>query len=702
MKLNLSNAVMRVEEKCINKRVLSAALSIALSSVAVTSFAQNAAQNYVKNGDFSQGVVGQAPSDWLSWAKTSLDYLEERDGQKYLVQHMPEGPVQNASVGTFQNIDNIPGGTYSLSARVQGGGDFEWSYMQVTVVKPGGDFDTAADRTVSKLADIARQTTTGEFRNITIRDIPVVVGQRVRVTFLTQARPGTWLRIDDVQLSQQVAASPVSINVGSAAIQKFKGFGAAEVIPARHFRPGASVRTAIFDAMFKELKLRYVRFEVDPESSMAAGQYNVEKVLDSSGQSDIIREARARNSEIEFMYSVWSPPGWMKKSGLASGKNWNDANNSLVKLYDFAPVELNKLKEDKRQAFADYVFEFTQRFAEKFGKPVSYLSLQNEPNMHVDYDSAIYDRAEKQPWLANGYNLNNFEANEYAEMARQARYRLGDNSPVNILGVETVPNVAYYKSALEKGKASAIGTKRDAFDTLAVHTYGSNVERIPWDKRGGKEIFQTEYSLLEDREGSKSANHAADLAWQIVRDVGDGGASGWINWQIVEPYEGVLKPGGYREQCMGGISTSAYDTSQPPSAGLIAAKAAPYCTFTDFELTRKYFAFRAITQSLGQDATMLRTSSNDGQIVGMGFRNLDGKLGAIIVNNGDAEQQVDLSFEVLKSQGSKALTSREISATTGLTFQDGEQVRNVTVDANGQLSLRLKSKSVVTFLQNGL
>lgn len=87
-----------------------------------------------------------------------------------------------------------------------------------------------------------------------------------------------------------------------------------------------------------------------------------------------IQDARAVNSSLRIFASPWSPPGWMKYSGLM------DKGTSFP--------EKNCLRNEERiyQAYALYFAKYLKAF-EQEGIHIDRLLIQNEPDLHTQYPS---------------------------------------------------------------------------------------------------------------------------------------------------------------------------------------------------------------------------------------------------------------------------------------------------------------------------
>ncbi|MGQ1948385.1 glycoside hydrolase family 30 protein [Geofilum sp. OHC36d9] len=85
-----------------------------------------------------------------------------------------------------------------------------------------------------------------------------------------------------------------------------------------------------------------------------------------------INAAYSQNSELKIFASPWSPPGWMKYSGIMDGGKKNAENN--------------KLKADPKiyAAYALYFTKYVQEYAKR-GVHIDRLVIQNETDMNPKY-----------------------------------------------------------------------------------------------------------------------------------------------------------------------------------------------------------------------------------------------------------------------------------------------------------------------------
>ena len=92
-----------------------------------------------------------------------------------------------------------------------------------------------------------------------------------------------------------------------------------------------------------------------------------------------IKEAfRAAGHPINIFASPWSPPAWMKTTGMMN--------------------QGGKLKEEYRQVWAEYYCRYIKEFA-KVGIPIWGLTVQNEPAATQTWDSCIYTAEEERDFI---------------------------------------------------------------------------------------------------------------------------------------------------------------------------------------------------------------------------------------------------------------------------------------------------------------
>ncbi|WP_139903207.1 glycoside hydrolase family 3 N-terminal domain-containing protein [Clostridium thermarum] len=91
---------------------------------------------------------------------------------------------------------------------------------------------------------------------------------------------------------------------------------------------------------------------------------------------DTIKEILAINPDVKLFASSWTPPGWMKLP--TSNSNSYPDNEKLLKG--------GKLNDDFIDDLAKYYVRFMEEYA-KLGIPIYAITLQNEPELEINYPS---------------------------------------------------------------------------------------------------------------------------------------------------------------------------------------------------------------------------------------------------------------------------------------------------------------------------
>jgi len=97
----------------------------------------------------------------------------------------------------------------------------------------------------------------------------------------------------------------------------------------------------------------------------------------------LLIQAKAVNPQIKMMGTPWSPPGWMKTTGVMSG---------------------GSLLSTQYTAFANYLVKYLQAY-EAAGVPVDYLTIQNEPLNNTTGYPSEYMLASDQLNILKNYVL---------------------------------------------------------------------------------------------------------------------------------------------------------------------------------------------------------------------------------------------------------------------------------------------------------
>lgn len=188
---------------------------------------------------------------------------------------------------------------------------------------------------------------------------------------------------------------------------------------------------------------------------------------------------RARGSAIPLLMTSWSPPASLKSNGSETCGGTDDCTLARVDgKYDY-------------QGFANYWAESLDRYR-AVGVSPRYISIQNEPDFHADWNSCRFNPTEAP-----------FEGKEYAGYDRalaavRGRLSAMEDAP-QIIGPETIGvgfgHLRAYLSAV-------------SFDIVAHHLY-----------TGGTEAYPDSYNLT-----LQQARQAAQDKLTFQTEFGKGGA----------------------------------------------------------------------------------------------------------------------------------------------------------------------------------
>ncbi len=205
-------------------------------------------------------------------------------------------------------------------------------------------------------------------------------------------------------------------------------------------------------------------------------------------QITLMREAALRGCT-RFMSTAWSPPAWMK------------TNNCVI--------DGGELREDKYQAFADYLSRYVTGYKEHHGLDIYAISPTNEPDLTIGYSSCRW----------TGAQLRDFVKDHLAPALARDRV-----TAKVILPEMTKLSEEYAIEALEDRGA------REAFDIVGTHAYDYGKNAFPRSKTHGKRIWQTE--VCAESEGDWTITDALRIATMIHEHLTITGVNAWHYWWL--------------------------------------------------------------------------------------------------------------------------------------------------------------------------
>ncbi|MDR2942513.1 MAG: hypothetical protein LBV17_07985 [Treponema sp.] len=214
------------------------------------------------------------------------------------------------------------------------------------------------------------------------------------------------------------------------------------------------------------------------------------KSWDLSFTKDLIRQildlGKDGPEKLIIMSSPWTTPN----NRVTQWKeDVSGVNAKLDYKIDWSKPDIwGRLKKDKYEDYADLLADYALNFEAKMGAPLAILSIQNEPNYKVDYESAYW----------NGANLRDF-LNIVAQRFPKKGVTLGKNG----LGIMMPEFENFDINYSEMIKPSIDSQASNSIIThIALHQYNGAYD--PTDKAGakafpdiiatGKRFWQTEVS----------------------------------------------------------------------------------------------------------------------------------------------------------------------------------------------------------------
>lgn len=141
-----------------------------------------------------------------------------------------------------------------------------------------------------------------------------------------------------------------------------------------------------YDSMVYDLGISMLRFEVSPDFwPSQASAYNTEAgVFCGPVPADVeqMREFAARGCN-RFLWTVWSPPGWMKYSGEAAGPGENAPSYNSTE---------SKLIPEHYDEFGVFLRDYLAHMRDASGGVVPYaISIANEPRFTQPFNNCVWD-----------------------------------------------------------------------------------------------------------------------------------------------------------------------------------------------------------------------------------------------------------------------------------------------------------------------
>lgn len=298
-----------------------------------------------------------------------------------------------------------------------------------------------------------------------------------------------------------------------------------------------------------------------------------------------IKEAQKRNPSIQFLASPWSPPSFMKD------------NKNLY--YG------GKLEKTYKQNWANYLVKYVEAYL-SHGIPISYMTIQNEPEASQPWESCLYTSFEEADLLKN-YLVPTFKKNKLT-----IKFLIWDHNKEAILkrSMETlVQNGAY-----------------DFASGIAFHWYvGSHFENLAAIHRlfPEKLLIHTEGCTGYSNFKTSDELYNSELyASEIIGDFNNG-TNGFIDWNMVLEYNGG--PNHKQNYCNSPIMLNK--------------------SHTDYIKTPSFYYIGHFSKYVKPGAKRIHTSSFSDKILVTAFKNLDNSVIIILLNKNNTNIEYNLCYK---------------------------------------------------------
>lgn len=378
--------------------------------------------------------------------------------------------------------------------------------------------------------------------------------------------------------------------------QRIEGFGGAftEAAAYNYQKLPQDKREAFMQAYFGEQGLRYSMGRTHIGScDFALGNYacissendpvfNTQR--DETYLLPMLRDAgAAAGKPIGLLLSPWSPPAFMKTNG--------DMNHG------------GKLREEYRSLWADCMARYVA-FYKSHGCDVRMVSIQNEPAATQVWDSCLYSGAEEGEFAA--YLLKALDAAGCAD--------------VKILAWDHNKDIFVYRA---EETLSAAGAENNV-DGFGIHWYtGDHFEAVRAVKQRWPEktIWFTEGCVEYSRFDGMTPQQKAEMYAHDILGNLNAGISGSIDWNLLLDSKGG--PNHVGNFCEAPVMLSEDGT--------------------DFALMTEYYYIGHFSRYIRPGAVKLASSVANTGVEAAAFENPDGSRVAVLLNTGDAPQDVSLT-----------------------------------------------------------
>lgn len=219
------------------------------------------------------------------------------------------------------------------------------------------------------------------------------------ITTGAQSSAGTALASNyQWQFTTAAPANAVTVDFGTT-YQTIRGFGGSTAWLGK--MPQA-VASALFSPT-SGLGLSILRVRIDPEGSASGGGAHGDPYETSQWDQEAANglEAVTANPNAIVFATPWTPPAAWKLSGSSSlqddGETWNQSFNSCGEGNGYCGGYLDP---SHYADYANFLEDFVKFFNSTNGFNLYAISMQNEPEENVTYESCVWTPEEMDAWVA--------------------------------------------------------------------------------------------------------------------------------------------------------------------------------------------------------------------------------------------------------------------------------------------------------------
>ena len=313
--------------------------------------------------------------------------------------------------------------------------------------------------------------------------------------------------------------------------------------------------------------------------------FSIQRDVDN-GLISTLQQIRTINPATQFFASLWSPPAWMKTNnsiiGTQTGTCPTDGTAPSVKhgASTGSPV-------DYYPALANYYVKYIQAYAAQ-GIPIYAVTLQNEPNIDMNYPSTCFTPAQQA---------------DFAVQLKSAFSTAGISAKIWGLDDNEQNTFPYSDAVLGSTAANA------AVDGLGFHNYAGTQL---WEPSSVHAAYPTKTMHLTE------ITNGADRLVEYFRNW----VASYSYW--VTMYQFMPGPGpGYWSNSTG--SNSDFYT---PSVVSFATGGT-----TNYQLNAWYYTFGQFSRYIQPGAVRIDSTDRlSGNLTNVAFRNPDGTIVTVVVN----------------------------------------------------------------------